>query len=236
MAKTTLVGRVTRNRTHASKGGAREPPDVTFNLENLQREDAFARFADLPPSFSLTVTKNGPETPYFFFAKLIKRLPSLHYQREFEAEDLDGVRVHICLAVTDIHKSLLPYSWFEDPTKSTILLVNPKRATMRNGKEGIVIDTCHEVKLLSHSPRFWNEKRLKVIKVNQPEEQGICQGCGDETRATTCYECQMFKYCSRLCRARNHATECLLFQDEDLKMLFTGDWEELSWFRGQMMQ
>ncbi|KAL2839380.1 hypothetical protein BJY01DRAFT_250560 [Aspergillus pseudoustus] len=206
-----------------------------MKLTNLESPNVFPSFLELPQSFSLTINRDELREPYYFFCKFIKAVTVRHYRSEIEVEDLAGARIRVALCFPELHDFLLPITLFER-SGGTILVVNPKKSSLRGGGEGIVLTEIWTVKLLPEVPSFWNELRLMIVKTHLSGTGRVCSGCDDANgKVRTCRACRMLHFCTPLCRVNIHNSQCHYLKDKDIAALFTGDWKDLAWFRSQSL-
>jgi hypothetical protein len=119
------------------------------DLSCLSNPKAFPSFAELSKGSALTPAylELGESQPHqFFFCEYVKILDRTHYRSEIEVKDKTGATVRLALCFGELQDYMLPIKFEEEC--ETLLLLNPKRTILRDGKtEGIEITDPSHIKV-----------------------------------------------------------------------------------------
>ncbi|CEL10087.1 hypothetical protein ASPCAL13214 [Aspergillus calidoustus] len=208
------------------------------DLACLSNPKAFPSFAELPKGFSLTpayLELGESDTPRFFFCEYVKILDPVHYRSEIEVKDKTGETLKLALCFGELQDYLLPFDFEEEC--ETLVILNPKRTTLRDGKtEGIEITDPTHIKVLHALPGDWDNMRTRIIEANSEQMNKICYNCGKKSyKVKHCMWCRFFSYCTQRCLKEDHADECDVLRDWDIHHMFNGEWDNINFFESQML-
>ncbi|OBT84645.1 hypothetical protein VE02_07063 [Pseudogymnoascus sp. 03VT05] len=214
----------------------REKPRLPGQPADLRSQVTFPLFYGLPHDKDITTefysSTDGPtlrpRRHWLFLAEISDFFILERYQ--IDIQDVDGVTVPLIFRTQGRGSEFVPS---KVQIGYTVAILYAQRRGPRFAEPRILLEESSNMKIFPTSLRQLLELNDQVQRYSG-KTNGLrtCHGCGKQAASLKkCTKCSLFWYCGGDCQIRgwnekDHKSDCKLLRDDDLKGLFSFDWDK----------